>query len=363
MTSRGPLSRSIYLVAALPLVACGGKAKPPPPPPEPVAVKKPPPPPPPVCVPPLEPAMIGMATADGGSAQFCVSDGAEQNACFSVDLETKKYATLDGSPVAQSATLEAPAARVVPSPTDVKVCTGEGDDTCKTLKPKVPKGASEPIDAAIDATGAWAVLMLGDAERGKGVAEVWDVARGKKAATIKYAKGDHKCGNAQVLGDVVFISASVCAGPAAKGALYSLKGKKLADVGGKDFGTYGATAVQVTPTQWAFLEEGAGVIALQDVKTGKVDKTIDLLALWGGGGGERGGGNPGESALVRGGEGKLVVIAGSPAAGTVGVVDVASGETSVIESLACEVTEKPAAETPADADGSEPATETTEELK
>jgi hypothetical protein len=265
-----------------------------------------------------------------------VSDGAEQNACFEVDLENKKYATLDASPIAQTSTVEAPAARVVASPTEVKICTGEDETACKALKPKVPKGASEPIDAAVDASGTWAVLMLGDEEKGKGVAEVWDVTKGKKTATIKYAKGDHKCGAPQVLGDVVYISASVCAGPAAKGALYSLKGKKLADVGSKDFGTYGTSAVQVAGTQWAFLEEGAGVIALQDVKTGKVDNTIDLLALWGGGG-ERGGGNPGESALVRGGDGKLVVIAGSPAAGTIGVVDLASGETTVIQALPCEV--------------------------
>jgi hypothetical protein len=319
-----------------------------------VVVKKPPPPPPPVCVPALEPAMVGMATADAGAARFCVSDGAEQNACFEVDLDSKKYSKLDESPIAQTATIDAPAARIVASPTEVKVCTGEGEDACKSLKPKVPKGASQPIDAAIDAKGAWAVLMLGDAEAGKGVAEVWDVAKGKKTATIKYAKGDSKCGTAQVLGDVVYISASVCAGPAAKGALYSLKGKKLADVGGKDFGTYGASAVQVAGTQWAFLEEGAGAIALQDVKTGKVEKTIDLLALWNDGGGEgggdagtpRGGGNPGESALVRGGEGKLVVIAGSPAAGSIGIVDVASGDTSVITALACKSDEKPADDKP-----------------
>ena len=329
---------SIAIAASL--TACGGKAKPPPPPPEPVVVKKPPPPPPPpVCVPALEPAMIGMATADGGAAQFCVSDGADQNACFAVDLETKEYETLDASPIAQTSTLAAPAARIVSSPTEVKVCTGEGDAACKSLKPKVARGADHPIDAVVDATGAWAVLMLGDAEAGKGVAEVWDVAKGKKTATIKYAKGDHKCGTAQVLGGVVYISASVCAGPAAKGGLYSMKGKKLADVGGKDFGTYGASAVQVTETQWAFLEEGAGVIALQDVKTGKVERSIDLLALWGG---ERGGGNPGESALVRGGEGKLVVIAGSPVAGTVGIVDIASGETTVISACKADVTEKPA---------------------
>lgn len=357
MTSRGTGALAPAVVActtltftlSLSLVACGGKAKPPaPPPPEPVVVKKPPPPPPPVCVPPLEPALVSMATADDGMASFCVSDGAEQRACFSVDLAKQKYAKLAEPATAQSMSLEPPVARLVASPADVQVCTGEDEDTCKTLKPKVPKGATEPIGGAVDAAGKWAVLMIGDTEKGRGVAEVWDVTKAKKTATIKYAKGDHRCGVAQVLGDVVYVSASVCAGPAAKGALYSMTGKKLADVGGKEFGTYGASAVQVTPTLWAFLEEGAGVIALQDVKTGKVDRTIDLLSLWGtdADGAARGGGNPGESALVRSGEGKLVVIAGSPVAGTIGVVDLASGETAVIPSLACEVEEPPP---PADA--------------
>ena len=42
----------------------------------------------------------------------------------------------------------------------------------------------------------------------------------------------------------------------------------------------------------------------------------------------------------------FVVIAGSPVAGSIGIVDLASGETSVIPSLACGATEKPAAPTP-----------------
>ena len=86
---------------------------------------------------------------------------------------------------------------------------------------------------------------------------MWDVAKKKTLATIKYAKGDYKCGSAAMLGDTVYISASVCAGPDARGALYTAKGKKLADVGGKDFGTYGTGGVQLDGSQWAFLEEGA----------------------------------------------------------------------------------------------------------
>ena len=178
-------------------------------------------------------------------------------------------------------------------------------------------------------------------------------AKKKKVASIKYAKGDYKCGSAAMLGDTVYLSASVCAGPDARGALYTTKGKKLAEVGGKDFGTYGTSAVQLDGAQWAFLEEGAGTIAIQDVATGAVTKTIDLVALWAGDDktdGTRANGNPGESALVRGGPGELVVIAGSPAAGSLGVVTTESGELKVWKACAAEVAAKPDA-APADAAG------------
>ena len=354
MTIRGKVLSTAALGAAfvLTLAACG-KKKPPEPPPPPVVEKKvePPPPPPPVCIPPMEPAMVTMATGDAGMAQFCVGDGGDEKACFSVDLETKKYELLDASPIAQTETIEAGAAFSATA-TEAKVCPTGPEASCVTLKAKAPKGQDGPLVGAANAAGTVAVLMLGNAEAGKGYAEVWDVAKNKKTATIKYAKGDHKCGTVQVLGDVVYINADVCAGPAAKGALYSAKGKKLADVGGKDFGTYGARAVQVDATRWAFLEEGAGAIAVQDVTSGKLDKILDLLPLWSGGAAaaERAGGNPGESALVRGGDGKLIVITGSPAPGNVGVVDIASGEITVISALACKSAPQDAPAEPAPAE-------------
>ncbi len=351
MNIRGSSTRflSLSLLAAACVFGCGKKAKPPAPVASVTETKPaPPPPPPPVCVPGSEQAMVSMASADDDGARFCISDGGEGHHCFSVTLASGTYDKLDDAPTAQAPALDAGTARVETTPTEVKVCSGEGEDACKTLKPKVAKGASEPIVAAIDASGATAVLMLGDAGAGKGVAEVWDVAKGKKLTTIKYAKGDHKCGSPQVLADVVYINSSVCAGPSAEGTLYSLKGKKLGQVGGKDYGTYGATAVQVAGNEWAFLEESAGAIAIQDVKTGKVSKTIDLVSLWStgeslgtdGAEGEaappRAAGNPGESALVRGGDGKLVVISGAPSPGNLGIVDVATGEVTVVRARRCE---------------------------
>jgi hypothetical protein len=60
--------------------------------------------------------------------------------------------------------------------------------------------------------------------------------------------------------------------------------------------------------------------------------------------------NPGESAVVRGSDGKLLVVTGSPAAGTVGVVDVVSGEITTIKALQCAGVDAP----PAAADAAKP---------
>jgi hypothetical protein len=140
--------------------------------------------------------------------------------------------------------------------------------------------------------------------------------------------------------------------------------------------------MQVEDNTWAFLEENGAAIALQDVKTGKLVKTIDVGAVWAqevaqapadapaddsatppsptAGEGEKNAkkpatkdagaqapadkgapenapsmGNPGESVLVRGGDGKLVVITGGPAPGNVAIVDVDSGEAKILHAKAC----------------------------
>lgn len=355
MNQRWSILSVVLLVAA-----CGGKSKPPaPPPPPPVEAKAPPPPPPPpVCIPAVEPAVIGTPNADEASAQFCVSDDGGAGGCFAVALDDGKYAKLDEAPAAQRAALEVGgSATVETTATEVKVCApieGSEDAACTTLRPKVARGATEPLAAAIDSTGANVVVALGAS--GKGYLEVWNVAKKKKTATIKYGKGDYRCGQASMLGDTIFVNASVCAGPDARGALYNLKGKKLADVGGKDFGTYGTAAVQVDGSVWAFLESGAGAVVLQDVTTGAVGKSIDLVGLWAGDDASDGAlasGNPGESVLVRGGDGKLVVIAGSPRVGNVGVVDLSVGEVQVWKALPCAA---PAA-APADDAGAAPTDE------
>jgi hypothetical protein len=340
------------------LVACGfgqHKKKAPLPPPVEKKPPPPPPPPPPVCViTGAEQSLIGMVEADSAAVKFCVSDGAETNKCYGVDIAASKYAEIDESPKGQSPVLDPDPARIETTAKEVKVCIGED---CKTIKPKVKKSAN-PIDAVVNATGTYVAVLMGNAEKGKGTVEVWSVASGKKTGTIKYVKGSYKCGEARMLGDTVYVSASVCGGSDARGYLFNVKGKKVADVGGATFGTYGTVPLQVSETSWAFLDENGATIALQDGTTGKVDKTIDIGAVWAGGEEAEAAamGSAGESALVRGGEGKLVVVTGGPKPGSVGVIDIASGtlETTVT-ALACEQEAPPAEEeAPPDDDASEP---------
>ncbi len=323
-----PMRRVLFAIGLV--AACGGK-----PPSAPVVVRAPepapaPPPPPPPCIAvPDEDAAITHATVTGASVAYCV--GASPERCFSLALGTAALAKLPGLPLPAEAV--ASTAHVELTNPELKVCT---PSACKTLTPKIMPGTT-PLHAATNDAGTFAAVLLGDAEAGRGYAEVWDVAAGKRTAVIKYARGDYKCGDVVFLGDTLLITARTCAGPAARGALYTLKGKKLANVGNADFGLYGDAYVHVGGPLWAFLEENGHRIAVQDVAKGKVTKTIDTSALW-----QREDtpgadamGSPGESALVALADGQLAVVAGSPANGSVAAVDLASGAVTVTRAPLC----------------------------
>jgi len=305
----------------LAVAACGGASKPTARPAAPAAPK---PAPAPVCIaPPDEDARIEHATGDAELVRYCVGDGQER--CFSLDLVAGKLERLPAPPSDGAA----PAPHVEVVAPKLEVCVS---GTCTPLTAKVLPTTSS-IRGATNADGTVAVFLLGDTARGAGYAEVWDVAKSKKLATFRYARGDFRCGKVALLGDTIFVSASVCGQPAARAALYSQKGAKIANVGGRDFGSYGEAYVQIDGTTWAFLEENGNVLAIQDVAKGKVKKTIELALLWKRHGAEMG--NPGESALVRMADGRLAVIAGAPATGSVAMIDVATGELTVVPAPQC----------------------------
>jgi hypothetical protein len=305
------------------LVACGGGNASGPVKPitvSPVAEK---PAPRPACIRvPEEAAAIMHAGGDDAHVSYCIGTAVDQ--CFSLELASGKLTALAEPPAAQDKAL-ASAARVETTNPELKVCRG---DQCKTLTPQVWPGAA-PLRAATN--GSVAAVMLGDAEAGKGYVEIYEVLKAKKVATFKYARGEFKCGEIGMLGDTLYVGAHTCNAPSGRATLYTAKGKKLANVGGKpDFGMYGSSYTQVDGNTWAFLGENGVRIAIQDVVTGKVARTIDATALF-----ETKMGNPGESAIVRLDAGKLAVIAGTPANGSVAIVDVATGEVKVVRAPLC----------------------------
>jgi hypothetical protein len=240
-------------------------------------------------------------------------------------LETARLRQLSEPPAAQERSLTA-TGRVETTNPDLKVCNGM---SCKTLTPQVWPGAA-PLRAATN--GSIAAVLLGNAESGKGYVDVYDVTKPKKLATFKYARGEFKCGDVAMLGDTIYVSASTCTTPSGRGALYTTKGKKIANVGGKaTFGTYGGAFTQVDGSTWAFLEENGNMIVLQNVVSGKVKTTIDVTTLFD----PVKMSNPGESSIVRLSAGKLAVIGGSPANGSVAIVDMATGDVKVVHAPLC----------------------------
>lgn len=312
------------------LAACGGKATDATTPgAKPSAAKAATPEPDPVCItPPDEAVAIRNAGADGAQVQYCLDEPTRSakpaSHCFAVDLDSGTYHRLVTRP--ERSTTHARVDAVIPK---LDVCNGA---TCTSLAPKIMPGAAG-MRAATNADGSFAVVLLGDAPKGTGYAEVWDVAKTKRTATFRYARGDFRCGEVALLDNTIYLSAAQCGQPAARAGLYTLKGRRIANVGGKDFGSFGGAYVHVDGATWAFLEENANKIVIQDVVKGKVWKTIDTSALFGASGSKMG--TPGESVLVRLSDGRLAVIAGSPATGSVAAVDVGTGEVKVVQAPVC----------------------------
>jgi hypothetical protein len=296
-----------------------------------VASVPPAPPPALTCIRPPDDAAAAIreASTDGQRLLFCVGTAADQ--CFAFELATGKLDHL-GTPPKPGPDARARVTIINP---DLQVCRG---DACTSITPQVLPNSSK-LHATASPDGAFAVVLLGDAEHGKGYAEIWEVGKARKTATFFYARGEFRCGEVDMVGETIYVSASTCTGPAARAALYTLKGKKIANVGGKEFGSYGNAHVQVAGSTWAFLEENGNRLVVQDVARGKILKTIDTSGLWtpDGATGTAAMGNPGEHALVRLGDGKLAIIAGTPASGTVATVDPATGAVAIVRAPQCKI--------------------------
>ena len=122
--------------------------------------------------------------------------------------------------------------------------------------------------------------MLGDADKGKGYVDVFDVTKSKKLASFKFARGDFKCGDVALLGDTIYVMTYMCANPSGRGALYTTKGRRRSRTSGqRHFGTYGGAFTQVEGRVGVPRGERQPGRA-PDVVKGKVAKTIDVTTLF-----------------------------------------------------------------------------------
>jgi hypothetical protein len=292
---------------------------------------------------------IVPATANADEVGFCVSGGVK-SVCYSGNPDNGAIKRVDKFPKSQVPALSPSTAQVNPLEKSVEACLG--DAKCKPLKYKV-KASAPPQSVAISQSGGTVAIAAGDAKAGKGTVELWDVAGNKRIANLKYANGDFRCATIRFLGETLAVSADNCNGPSARGALYSKAGKRLADIGSSEFGTFGFSYTQVDLSVWAFLEESAGQVVLQDVESGAIVKKFDLSSMWAANkpklSADKSGsadtvvaeaaaatiGQPGESVVLRGGPGKLVVVAGGPSPGSFAVINVDSGKLSVYRATAC----------------------------
>jgi hypothetical protein len=323
----------VVAAAGIALGACGESA----PPartvvvavPEPPPLPKPKPPPPCIAV-PDDDAGIQHATVIGSRVGYCVGAGSDR--CFALDIGNGELEHLAGPTPDIDPTASATAHVETANP-ELKVCT---PSACKTLTSKILPG-TVPLHAATNPAGTYTAVLLGDDEAGHGTAEVWDVGASKRLAVIRYARGKFRCGDIAFLGDTLLVTARTCSGPSARGALYTIKGRKLANVGNADFGLYGDAYVHLGGANWAFLEENGDRIAVQDVVKGKVLKTINTSAIWQRPDtqGSDAMGNPGESALLGLAPGKVALVAGSPANGSVATVDIETGAVAITRAPLC----------------------------
>ncbi len=260
-------------------------------------------------------AKITNAIGEGKRVRYCLGDTKQ---CFAIDPDV---ADVGGFAHVEAVPPPPPAgAYVETTQPKVEVC---GSVDCTTLTDKVLGNAAQ-IRAATTADGMFAAFLFA-ATTTKAYVEVWDVTTTKKLATIRPPKGQ-ACGDVAMLGEVVLLRCG------AQASLFSRQGKKLADAGGKGFEL--ASYVPVEGNLWAFLDERGARIALQDVARGNVLKLIDTSGVFMIGG-ARQGTNLGESALVRLADGRLVVIAGAPALGSVAAVDPKTGVVELRQAPLC----------------------------
>ena len=264
---------------------------------------------------------------------FCVERGTDDNGapipsdCWTVDLKTGALAQAE--PMAPFRSMGDMRVLVDMETGAIKRCPeGPVAVGCTEMKPKLGKAESLSPAAAMSDDGKRVAYGVTPSD-GSGLSKivVEQLEPRKKLSSFKVGDESFRCPVPQFLGDdILYLNISVCAGPGALGEFRDIKGNKLGPVGpvsadGIGFPTYGHDAIRRAGDVWAFLETTGQSIVLQNVRTGKVDKTIALapegeLVPFA---------NPGESGWDKTPDGRIVVVGAGPVVGTTWVVDAEAG--------------------------------------
>jgi hypothetical protein len=286
------------------------------------------------CIDPWKPdgemPMASHAEVAGDVATLCLAS--DDTVCYAINLTSGQYdkgkawdPNPEDLPVPRFYPLVAPASKVEvhvqQREETFELCDTTGQ--CRALLPSVAD--ERALYGHIDGVGTTGVLTVVDGDE-KHYAEVFDRQTNHKKR-FPIGTGDWICGEAYSLGDVVLAMMNNCAGPAGVSFLYQPTGELIGQIGGDRFGTNGASAIQVSSTQWAFNEESGTSVVVVDVTTGKSVHTVDLASLYPkDADGAPMLADPDTSVMVRGPNGTVAVLYGGVMIGHAIVIDAAAGK-------------------------------------
>jgi hypothetical protein len=217
--------------------------------------------------------VLSAFVADDRTATFCLrkeTDEKSPPACTEVDLATGAY-----RPAATPPPRAAAAAPLVikQDASGALACKGAACKKLELPRPKVEDGSVVEYNIAVSSDGRRVAATGG----GLDGLVLLDGATGKLLKAVKIASDDTCVEGAVFVGDAVYVETSHCGGgPGGSGALYSLDGKKLGDVGTGELNVYGAEPIQVAGDRWALVGYGGGTVLVFDGRTGKRVHLVEI---------------------------------------------------------------------------------------
>jgi hypothetical protein len=219
-------------------------------------------------------AMLDSVDIGADAVALCHGQDAGRT-CWSVDLATGAYTPRPVTPVPEPQGAAFQPASVTDDGA-IKLCTSAAPTSCTIFTPPVKSelgmGTSTNADHSL-------VAVLG-AEGTRFT--IYDVATGKKRTTVKAWKTS--MGSPAPFDPPVFagdrLIAWIHATPVSSAArIFTLAGKKVGDVGPRDFTGGDYLSWRLDDRQWAFKQLDAAKLIVVDLKSAKTRQTFKLGAL------------------------------------------------------------------------------------